>query len=343
MKNSKSLLIFLLLVLVLASNAALASKTDIVVLTNGDRVTGDIKKLEAGLLEFSTDTMGTVNIEWRFILEVFSSKTQTVETTNGNRWVGRLDKPEDSDSLILVTPRGPIQLNLSEVVSVWPVEATFVDKSDLSVSAGFDFAKSTEITNLSLAADYLYRTSERQTDVSGRSYITSQSLGEEQSRHELKGSHQYFLPNQKFRAYMGGLETNDALGINLRTYVGAGLGRYLIKTNNKWFSISGGALATRENPRDAPSEDNIEAIGNVRYRYFRYATPERSFDTSLTLLPSLTDFGRVRSELRSTFRLEFIKNLFWALELYATYDSDPLTEDAEKSDYGLTSSVGYKF
>lgn len=331
------------LLLMLFSNLAMAAKTDIVVLTNGDRVTGEIKKLEAGLLEFSTDTMGTVNIEWRFIREVFSSKTQTVEMTSGVRWVGRLDKPEDSESIIITTARGPIQLNLTDVVAVWPVEATFWDKSELSVSVGFDYAKSTEITNFNIATDYLYRTSERLTDISARSYTTSQQSGEDQSRHELRGSHQYFLENQRFRSYMAGLETNEALGLNLRAYVGAGAGQYFVKTNNKWFSLSGGVLATRENPRDAPTEENIEAMGSLRYRYFRYASPERSFDTVFSVFPSVTDFGRVRADLRSTFKLEVIKDLFWAMEVYATYDSDPLTADAEGSDYGVTTSVGYKF
>jgi hypothetical protein len=37
-----------------------ADKTDIVVLKNGDRITGEVKSLQARLLEFHTDAMGTV-------------------------------------------------------------------------------------------------------------------------------------------------------------------------------------------------------------------------------------------------------------------------------------------
>ena len=334
---------FLLLLLMLFASCALAEKTDVVVLTNGDRITGEIRKLEAGLLEFKTDTMGTVNIEWRFIAQLFSQTNQTVEVTNGNRWVGKLEIPEGSESLILNSGRGPIQLNLKEVVSVWPVKATFWDKSELTVSAGLDYAKSTDIGNLNLAGDYLYRTSERVTDISSRSYITRQSEGEDQTRHELRGSHQYLLPEQRFRVYIAALETNEALGINLRANVGVGIGKYLAKTNNNWLSLSGGLLLSRENPVGSPSEDNIEAIGNLRHRYFQYAHPKRTFDTSLSVFPSLTDFGRVRADLRSTFRVELISDFYWSMELYANYDSDPLSEDVEKSDYGLTSSVSYKF
>ena len=61
------------------------------------------------------------------------------------------------------------------------------------------------------------------------------------------------------------------------------------------------------------------------------------------MYPSLTDIGRVRSDLRTTFKLEIVEDFFWALELYADYDSDPLTLDAEKIDYGFVTSVGWSY
>jgi len=42
---------------------ALAAKTDVVVLLNGDRITGEVKELSYGQLKFKTDDMGTLYIE----------------------------------------------------------------------------------------------------------------------------------------------------------------------------------------------------------------------------------------------------------------------------------------
>ena len=53
-----------ILVFLCLSLAAQAAKTDIVVLINGNDVTGEIKSLEFGELRYSTDSMGTVSIEW---------------------------------------------------------------------------------------------------------------------------------------------------------------------------------------------------------------------------------------------------------------------------------------
>jgi hypothetical protein len=340
---SKPTKVMLLLLLLLGQPLAMADKTDVVILHNGDRVTGEIKKLEAGLLQFSTDTMGTVNIEWRFIAEIESEKYQTVETTDGQRWLGRLQKPEEGEGLILETSRGPMDIDPANIVAAWPVEATFWDKLNLDLSAGIDYAKSTKITNTNFAGDFSYQTESRLFQSALRSYITQQDQGDDQKRNSLNGTYQYFLPNLKFRTIMAGLESNEALGLDLRVYGGAGVGKYFRKTNNVWFSGTVGLSATQENPVNAPSQTNLEAVGDLRYQYFRFASPKRSLDSQLTVYPSLTDGGRWRSDFRTTFRFEMIEDLFWALETYANYDSAPLSEGAEKLDYGITSSVGWSY
>lgn len=328
-----------------APTVARADKTDVVILTNGDKVTGEIKNLEAGQLEFSTDTMGTVYIEWRFIDEIISSKYQNVETTTGERYLGRMQKPDEGEGIELVTDHGPMELEPSEVVAAWPVEATFWDKVNLDLSAGIDYAKSTEITNLNLAASFSYLTENRLFEAAGSSYVTRQP-GEdegEQSKQTLTAAYQYFLPDLKFRVAMAGMESNEALGVNLRVYAGGGLGRYFTKTNRTWFTGTAGLMVSRENPDQADSEANLEAVGDLRHRFFRYAHPKRTWDTQLTVYPSLTDFGRVRADFTSTFKLELVSDLYWSMQAYLNYDSDPLTEDAERTDYGVTSSVGWTY
>ena len=336
--------LLLTVVLLLMSFASYAKeKTDIVVLNNGDRITCEIKGLEAGLLQLRTDTMGTVYIEWRFISELISSENQSVESADGACWLGNLEKPETGDHIVVNTVDGKVDLAPTEVVTVWPVAATFLDKVDLDLSMGFDYSKSTDISNFNLSANFIHRNDDRLTESLLRSNITQQQSGDDQNRQEFNLSQQFLRPDQKFRTWIVGLDSNDALGVDLRLYAGGAVGKYFVKTNNKWFSVSGGVLATQENPEMAASENNLEGNFNVRYRYFRYATPERTFDTSASVFPSITDFGRVRFNLRSTFKLELIEDLFWVMEFYATHDTDPLSIDAEKTDYGIISGIGWTF
>jgi len=47
-----------------ASTPALAAKTDIIVLRNGDRLTGEVTQMRQGKLQVKTDDAGTLSIEW---------------------------------------------------------------------------------------------------------------------------------------------------------------------------------------------------------------------------------------------------------------------------------------
>jgi hypothetical protein len=38
-----------------------------------------------------------------------------------------------------------------------------------------------------------------------------------------------------------------------------------------------------------------------------------------------------------------VEDLFWKLDFYLTYDSDPISQEGASSDYGVTSAVAYKF
>ena len=56
-----SILSFILLIIVVYT--VQAQKEDTVYLTNGDRITGELKKYENGLLVLKTDALSTINIE----------------------------------------------------------------------------------------------------------------------------------------------------------------------------------------------------------------------------------------------------------------------------------------
>ena len=61
------------------------------------------------------------------------------------------------------------------------------------------------------------------------------------------------------------------------------------------------------------------------------------------MLPSLTESGRVRSEVKLRTRYEIVHDLFFEVSLYGSYDTDADATADSKSDYGMTTSLGYSF
>ena len=61
------------------------------------------------------------------------------------------------------------------------------------------------------------------------------------------------------------------------------------------------------------------------------------------MFPSLTTWGRVRSEVDISASRELVRDLTFVLSFYDSYDSDPLGVDATGNDYGLVTSLGWTF
>jgi putative salt-induced outer membrane protein YdiY len=152
-----------------------------------------------------------------------------------------------------------------------------------------------------------------------------------------------FLGNRRFWSGFGRLEQNDSLGLDLRTLVGAGYGKYMIQSNRREFSGMVGLAGTRENFADGHVDESLEGLLGVGYEAFRFHSPEWSLSAGLLVFPSLTISGRVRTSTTLKLRYEILTDLYAQLAVSHSYDSKPQSEGAEKTDYTLTSSLGYKF
>ena len=82
-------------------------RTDVVTLANGDRITGEIVRLERGRLEFKTDDAGTLYLEWDKLSSLVSTRLVEVLTTDGRRFLGSLG-PAAARSITVVTSEGGV-------------------------------------------------------------------------------------------------------------------------------------------------------------------------------------------------------------------------------------------
>jgi hypothetical protein len=329
--------------LLVFSQPAWAVRTDVVHLHNGDRITGEVKSLKRGKLEFKTDHMGTLFIEWADIREIVSATGQAVELTNGQRFYGSLDKPEGEEMMFVKTAEGTVGVNTLDVIAMYPVEAGFWERLDLDVSLGFSWDKGSNVGKYNLGLDTVYRRPQSITRAGFSTEITTQNETDSTTRANLSANHNIFKKSKRFTTYFGNMDHNDELGIDLRTMLGAGYGWVPIRSQRNWFSLAAGLDVNHEIPIIGEAETNLEGVGMLMYEYYKYSTPERSFKVNLFVFPSITDFGRWRADFSTDFSFEIVNDFFWKFELYASYDSAPISKEGASSDYGVTSSIAYKF
>jgi putative salt-induced outer membrane protein YdiY len=331
-------------VIILLPAAVFAAKTDVVLLINGNTITGEIKSLEFGALRYSTDSMGTVSIDWEDIVSITTKQTLQVEDSNGRRYFGTLDSANDRFEIKVISQDGEMDLHTSQIVRMVPIDAeeSFWERLDGSFALGFDSEKSSDVTTLRTTADLAYRTRQYLVGLQATVNNTTQAEDETRNRTNIRGNYQRFRANRWFTDWFTGWERHDELGIQSRVSAGAALGRYLVQTNRNQLSLTGGFNVTHTAfTGDDPSSEKGEGRIQVRYLH-RNIDPEANITFTTNIFPLLEDLSEYRAESELIFRREFVEDLFFDITLSHSYTTTPPT-DANKTDYTLTTSIGYSW
>lgn len=321
------------------------SKTDVIILKNGDRITGEIKKLERGRLSLKTDSMYTVSIAWKDIEQITSQYYFEVETTVGNKYFGSVATLADERKIqIAGAYTAPVKEHM-EIVTITPVEETFFERWNGWVDVGFALTKANSFTQWTLGSEFTYRPEMYEVRARIDSLFNSQEAAENTSRHTAGLSYLRFRGRKWYVTGLGNFTHNREMNIKLRSVVGGGVGNLLRHTNNSQISLTGALSYNREVfLSDEPISNSAEGIIAVRTEFFRYRDPEMDFTTNFSLIPSVTQAGRVRMDLDTKLRYELFKDFYWSITFWDSYDSRPRDESiTPRNDYGLTTALGWKF
>ena len=336
------LLIALLSLWVLPASAA--PKTDVVIFKNGDKLTGELKSLKRGQLFLNTDATGTIGIEWNRVSNVISNQQIQVETSNGTRYFGILATSDAAATIVVVTDDGPKSINADWIIVMNPIEGGGIHALDVDVSVGYNFAKAGGIEQATLGVNMDFRSLLRIESLRFSTILSDSDSQEASRRTNLGLQHTRLWRDRWFSTGSLTFYQNDELGLNLRSSLGAGGGRYTIQSNTMLLSFEAGLQFSRENLVNEPEDlDSVEATLTAKWDWFLFDDPELDWSSRLQIIPSLTEQGRVRGELDTTLSWEIIGDLKWAVSVYGSWDNQPQSAAGATSDYGVNTSLAYDF
>ncbi|HZF28453.1 MAG TPA: DUF481 domain-containing protein [Gammaproteobacteria bacterium] len=330
----------------LTAPAAARDKTDVVTMRNGDRLTGEVKSLEYGILELSTDHVGTVKIEWPEIASLESKISFDVERIGGARSHGTLTT---TDGKLVIAGDGgePESVSLAAVTRLSELQPGFWQRVNGTFSIGYNYTKSSDIsvTNFGLNSQYVGVRVRSTLDMSGN---RTSSPGQNATDQETISSTVQFLSDKpRFWVLLNTLESNEELGIERRVQSGGAVARYFRQTAYSEITGYGGLVLNAEWTTGIDDkQSSLEGVVGGQWRIFRFNDPEVSLTAQAALYPSITESGRHRSSLNVTLARDLVKDFTLSLSLYQSYDSDPPAEasgELNKKDYGVVTSLGYKF
>ena len=332
------------LAIVLYAGAVSAQpRTDIVVLGNGDRITGEIAGLDRGRLEFKTDEAGTLYIEWDNITRLEGVRVFEVATSDGRRFLGRLG-PGASRTLSIVGIDATVSIAIPDVTQIWPVGASFWRKLDGSFDAGFNYTQSSGVAQLNVNSDTVFRRPGFEARLDASMTVTQQEEdGERDDRGSVEASYVRYRGTRWFVGAAGRFETNESLGLRLRSQIGITTGPRLVNSNRAQLAVSAGLVVNNEQAVDAEASSNVEAAFALQSSYYTYDRPRTDFSLALQYYPSLSNTGRHRIQLDGNAKREFWKDLFLSLNVYDSFDSRPPNAAFDNNDVGVVFSIGWSY
>lgn len=324
-------------------SVALAARTDVLVLKNGDRLTCEVVQMRQGKLKVKTDDAGTISVEWDKVASVTTADQYEVIMRDGSQLLGRLTPGPVNVLHVVDEGGGVVPASMGEMASFARIKARFLDRIDGSLDLGASYAEASGVADLFFNTSAKYRRPAYSVNTSFSTTLTRQPDAPETSRYSLKADYTRYPGSNWLVSALGFFESNTDLGFSLRGTGALSVGRYLVRTGHVELLLAGGLAGGRETPIDGEQVTNVDGLIAMDLSVFSYDYPTTALDLALLVFPSLDAVGRVRVNADAKFKQELYRDFFVSITAYDAFDNRPKGANAKQNDFGASLSFGWTF
>jgi hypothetical protein len=319
-------------------------KSDVVIMRNGDHITGDIISLEYGTLILKTDKAGTLYIEWPSVRAVSSKFAFAVERIGGAKFYGVITTSPDGEQLIIGAGSSAAQIRMQDVERMSRYSFSFWNRINGNLSVGFTYTKASDTTVGSVNLVSNYRSSKVEGALNFSSNTTKTETGGDTYRASLSGNILFVTQSRNFWGLVGSLERDQELGIDARVVAGPVLGRKFVQRSyTSLVGVVGVVVDQEAIVGNSEQQTSLEAVLGANWRVFKFTDPETKLNLGISFYPSLTENNRYRGNGNLSLTHKIAGDFTLGVTAYFSADSHPPDPTAAKSDYGLTLNLGYSF
>ena len=342
----------LLVALFMATPLFGRSKTDVLVMNNGDRLTCEIKALDSGTLSVGFDYIaGTISVDWSKVNHIESTQSFIVKTENGSVYSGMINTTEIAagsrpmEIRVSEAPEGGVVIPQPQLVELTQTSDTFWKRLNGNISSGTTYSKGNEALQYQLNASAMYprerwsaggAISSTLSSSTGSSIATRNSLGLNAQR-SLRWDNWFYTGLADFLQS----STQD---IQLQSNFSGGIGRFLKNTNRATITLFGGLAyqTTRytQNIETQEAQNVVTAMVGTSINIFKFNKTKLS--VTATIFPALSEPGRVYINTDASYFWKLGHNITWNVSFYGNWDNQPPPHFAG-SDYGTSSGIGWTF
>jgi hypothetical protein len=331
----------LALALLLSGPALAREKTDVVVMVNGDVLHGEIKGMTRGKLDFSTEDIGRVSVEWLKVARVTTTHTYEVVLSDFQKHYGTFVEPP-AGVTGLVDLGGGLTVPVADVVAITSLDDGFWARTTATLDVGFTIAKSKWATTFSASGEFTYRGETFGGSIGFDSYFQDDENSVAVARNTVVlAGRRFFTPWEVLGILQ--FDQNDELNLKLRVSLGGGGGYQILASNRMNLLVGAGLVGTREVYVDTDPRYNLDAYLAATWETFLYDSPKLDLTIDATVYPGLTDWGRVRGSLTVRAKYELFSDFYVGLNFNDTFDTRPPDPGSPQNDFIATFTIGWKY
>ena len=337
--------------LFLAAPVFARDKTDVLVMKNGDHLTGEVKGLDGGVLYVSMDyILGTSSVQWSKVDHLESKQLFLVKTEDGSVYTGTLSTAENTGGRpvrieVAETPGQKVTIARAQIVQMDETSEKFWQRFNGSINSGISYSKGNQATQYNLSSDVEYPRERWSAGANYNSSLASSTGANVSTRNSLGLNYLRLLRwNNWFYAGLGNFLQSSEQNIRLQSNLGAGIGRYLKNSNHASISILGGfAWQNTDYHQSAVtqgSQNVAAAMIAANAKLFRFN--KTNLDVTASVFPAVSVPGRVYFNMNTSYYIKVFSNLTWNVSFYGNWDNQPPAHFSG-SDYGTSSGLGWTF
>ena len=210
---------------------------------------------------------------------------------------------------------------------------------------GLNYNKSNNSANFNFSNTITYRRPKTEVSFKFNSVLSKTKTDSILSKKQDASLNYYRDLKRSFVLFSNlGWEQNTELGLANRFLYKGGSGNILVNNNHQRL-LTGVGLSynVEQSTTNSDYNSNLESLITIQFKQFRYSTPKVSIDANFTILPGLSDWGRIRMDLQLNMRYEIFKDFNVGLTFYDLYDNRPPEGAVSKNDFGVNTTLGYVF
>jgi putative salt-induced outer membrane protein YdiY len=337
--NSHSSSFMLILAAALLVFAPTIVRADLLVLKNGDRITGKISRIWDNEITIEPDYSDKFQVDLPVVAYIESDREFEIDLQDGTSVVARFAGSAAGGSQIITTPIESLEVTLDQFFELDEVEDYYDWESHVDLSSNLNKGN-TDSNTIKLRADAMFKVGDRRHI--GEVTIFREELSGQltQDQERLNYAYNWLFNDPWYFTSNLTIERDPIIELDSRIILSAGVGHDIWNTPRKGLSTQLG-FGFQAEEFGMESKDSTVLVWNLRFRR-DFIGDDLSLFHNHTITSNVS--GRTNTSYRTSTGLSFeiTDLLYTSVTLDYDYETEPV-DTAVSEDIALMFGLGLEF